>query len=470
MPTVQAAQALALPPDRRGAVLLALPEDQWFDRKSNRIAPRDLADSIIGFANADGGTVVIGLHDGRVQGTTRGPSGRLSAWQQAAFDFTIPIVRCRVTSVACVTDAGNNDTLVVVEVEPSDRVHSNQRDEVFLRVGDENRKLTFGQRQELIYDKGQAAYETSPVIDGSLDDLDTDLLAPYAEAARHPDAERLLSARGLLTRDGQLTVGAVLLFARNPQRWFPETSVRILRYRGDARGTGVRQQLLDDRRIDGPIPLQLHAAREQVIELAPTRRALRDGRFREVGAIPEDAWLEAVVNACAHRSYSISGDHIRLEIFDDRIEVHSPGRFPGIANPDDPWHVKRFARNPRIARALADLSFGQELGEGIRRMFEEMRIAGLADPTYAQTAGSVSVSLSAKPVDRAREERLSLDAREILQYLRGATQASTGELVNVTGRSRPFTLRQLSALQDAGVIEWVGHSRRDPRAYWTLAR
>ena len=90
-------------------------------------------------------------------------------------------------------------------------------------------------------------------------------------------------------------------------------------------------------------------------------------------------------------------------------------------------HVKRFARNPRIARVLADLSFGQELGEGIRRMFEEMRIAGLADPTYTQTAGSVSVVLSAKPVDRDREQRLSPDAREILQYLRGASQASTAD-------------------------------------------
>ena len=90
----------------------------------------------------------------------------------------MPIVRCRVTSVACVTDAGDNDTLVVVEVEPSDPVHSNQHDEVFLRVADENRRLTFGQRQELIYDKGQAAYETSPVIDSSMHDLDTDLLGP----------------------------------------------------------------------------------------------------------------------------------------------------------------------------------------------------------------------------------------------------------------------------------------------------
>ncbi len=87
-----------------------------------------------------------------------------------------------------------------------------------------------------------------------------------------------------------------------------------------------------------------------------------------------------MVNAVVHRSYSLSGDHIRVEIFDDRIEVQSPGRFPGIADAGDPLKVTRFARNPRIARVCADLRFGQELGEGIRRMFEEMRLAGSRRP------------------------------------------------------------------------------------------
>jgi ATP-dependent DNA helicase RecG len=98
--------------------------------------------------------------------------------------------------------------------------------------------------------------------------------------------------------------------------------------------------------------------------------------------------MEALVNAVVHRSYSMMGDHVRVEIFDDRIEVESPGRLPGLVDPTDPLAVTRFARNPRIARVCADLRFG----EGIRRMFEEMRIAGLADPIYHQTSGSVRVA------------------------------------------------------------------------------
>jgi ATP-dependent DNA helicase RecG len=261
----------------------------------------------------------------------------------------------------------------------------------------------------------------------------------------------------------------VLLFAVEPQRWFPEASLRVLRYRGTERGSGSRQQLLHDRRIDGPVPRQLQEARGEMIALLPTRRALgQSGRFEDTGIVPHDAWLEAVVNAVVHRSYSMSGDHIRVEIFDDRIEVESPGRFPGIVDISDPLHVTRFARNPRIARVCADLAFGQELGEGVRRMFEEMRLAGLADPEYQQTAGSVRLTLPSTAVDRELEARLPPRSRDLVRFIREGGRVSTGELVEATGRSRPVVIRQLNALRDAGVVTWVGNSLKDPRAYWTL--
>jgi ATP-dependent DNA helicase RecG len=468
MSTVAAEQALTLEPSERGPALLALREDQWFDRKSSRVTAAELANALIGFANAEGGLVVAGLWNRKVEGVD-GAGRRLADWQQAAFDFTVPAVPCRPRLVECVNDAGAQDHLLVIEVETSEKVHANRRDEVFLRVGDENRRLTFAQRQELLYDKGQATYESTVVSGARREDLDEGLLRSYADAVNHPEPDRLLMARGLVTRNGQLTVAAVLLFAAHPQTWLPEASVRVLRYRGTERGTGARQQLLDDLRIEGPIPLQLTEARQAIFDRLPTRRALAaTGRFERVGLIPQDAWLEAVVNAVIHRSYSISGDHIRVEIFDDRVEVESPGRFPGIADAGDPLRITRFARNPRIARVCADLRFGQELGEGIRRMFEEMRLAGLADPAYHQTAGSVRVSLTSAPVDRELEARLPKGARDLVRIVREAGRASTGELVEASGRSRPVVLRQLRALEAAGVLEWTGHSKNDPRAYWSL--
>lgn len=468
MPSVVVDRSLRLPADECGTALLTVREDQWFERKSNRIRVQELANALIGFANADGGVLVIGLWNGAVEGVDA-VNARMSECQQAALDFTIPAVPVRWRLIGCVNAVGEADHLLVFDVDPSDRVHVNRRDEVYLRVGDENRKLTFAQRQELTFDKGQSTYETTLIATVDPNDLDDDLLSAYAKAVHHPDSSRLLAARGLLSYNSNLTVAAILLFARHPQRWLPEASVRVLRYRGSERGTGSRQELLDDIRIEGPIPQQLTEARQAIFEKLPTRRALTaTGRFERVGLIPHDAWLEALVNAVVHRSYSINGDHIRVEIFDDRIEIESPGRFPGIADARDPLKVTRFARNPRIARVAADLRFGQELGEGIRRMFEEMRLAGLSDPDYHQTSGSVRVTLLAAPVDRVLEARLPPGSRDLVRCIREAGRASTGELVGATSRSRPSVLRMLRALQEANVIEWVGNSPKDPRAHWRL--
>lgn len=466
MSFVETERALKAQPHERGAELLNLDEDQWFDRKSARIDARQVANLLVGFANAEGGILVIGLWDGQVEGTDS-MKGKVSSWQQAALDFTEPKVPCRTHLVECLNDRGNPDHLFVIEVQTSDQVHANKKDEVYLRVGDENRRLTFAQRQELVFDKGQAAYESTET-EATMEDVHTELLASYAQAVKAPDAARLLDARGL-RKGGKLTIAGLLLFGAYPQTWLPEAHVRVLRYSGTERGAGARQQLIDEVRHEGPIPQQLAEAKESIYQHLPTRQALtRAGRFEKVGIVPQDAWLEGVVNAVVHRSYSVAGDHIRVEIFDDRIEIESPGRFPGIVDLRDPLEVPRFSRNPRIARVCADLHFGQELGEGIRRMFEEMRLAGLADPEYHQTAGSVRLVLFSTPIDRELEARLPHDARTLLRHIREAGRASTGELVEISGRSRPIVRQHLAALEDAGIVEWVGHSAKDPRAYWKL--
>jgi ATP-dependent DNA helicase RecG len=459
-PQQQVAQALLLPD-----------EDQWFERKSARIKPRALADALIGFANADGGILVVGLSEGRVEGTDRLRSGR-NDLMQAAVDFCVPPVPATHRLVPCVTDAGAPDHLLVLDVRPSDSgVHANRKDEVFLRVGDETRKLTFAQRQELTFDRGPASYEARPMPQVSLAQLDELLLAQYMNVVGASDARRLLQARGLAADDGTPRVAGWLLFGSDPQSELPEAFVRVLRYHGTERGAGARQRLASDVRCDGPIPRLLMQARHEVATVQPMRRALgRAGRFEDMPLVPEDAWLEGLVNAVVHRSYSLAGDHIRIEVFDDRIEITSPGRFPGIVGLGDPLNAPRFARNPRIARVCRDLEFGQELGEGIRRIYEEMRQAGLHDPIYTQTAASVRLVLSAEPTDRRLDEQLAPDSRRITAALREAGRLSTGEVAELLGRSRPVAIRLLKSLDSAGIVRWVGNSPKDPRAYWELDR
>lgn len=464
-------QALQLSPAEVGEALAALPEDQWLERKSAGVSGQTIANLLVGFANAEGGTIIIGLSDdGVVEGIGSAGTKRLTDWQRAHIDFATPPVRCQFRLIDCLTAKGKPDRLVVIEVESAPvKVHATNRDETYLRVGDRNLKLNFEQRRELLYDKGQASFEGTPAEGATLDDLEVSRISSYADQHRHSDPERILKTRGLIDREGRVTIAAVLLFATEPQHWFPQAFVRVLRYRGSERGVGARQQLLADVRVEGPIPRMIDEARKAVLDQLPTRRALTgSGRFEPVPLLPLDAWLEGLVNAVVHRSYSHSGDHIRVEIFDDRMEIESPGRFSGLSDHSDPLQITRFARNPLVARVCADLRFGQELGEGIQRMFNEMKLASLGDPEYHQTSGSVRLTLSWTAVDRDLDDRLPSPVRDLMRLIRSGDRLSTGDLAEATGRSRPVVLRQLRVLQKEGLISRVGKSSNDPRSYWKL--
>ncbi|GAB7190830.1 ATP-binding protein [Kineococcus sp. NUM-3379] len=452
-----------------GRALGVLPEDQWFERKSARVSPAKLGQAIVAFANAEGGTIVVGIHDGRVEGTDADPRHR-NELQQVHVQHVQPPARVHARLVPCRTDSGRGDHLLVLDVSPGDDVHATTRDDVYLRLGDETRRLTYVQRRELFFDRRQAGFESglTPAALDDADAVDHEAATDYAAHIGHPQWPGLLAARGL-ARDRRLTIAGLLLFGRHPESELPNAHVRVTRFAGRERGTGTRQQVLSDRRFEGALPRILAGVPEHVRQVQPRRRALgRGGRFEDVPAVPEGAWLEGIVNAVVHRSYSLQSDHVHVDVFDNRIEIDSPGRFPGLSDVRDPLSVHRFARNPRIARVCADLDFGQEFGEGIRRMFDEMRLAGLQPPLYQQTEGSVRLTLSTDAGGRPADERLPEETRVVVAALREAGRLGTRDLAEVMGRTRPTAIRKLARMREQGVVRWNGQSPRDPQAYWDL--
>ncbi|MDU0348048.1 ATP-binding protein [Actinomyces sp. MRS3W] len=456
-------QALNLSPDEAAARLSALPEDQWFERKSGAIRPLDFAVPLVAMANAEGGVIVVGFHGGRVVPVS---DKAANALRQTPADFTTPRVRVEVTELL-----SSEGRILVFHVPPSDHVHETKRGNCYQRIGDESRKLTYAQRQELEWDRGVASFDGTPVRDVTVADLDDVQLSAYQRTLGSSSPELALRARDLIVRGGTVTVAGYLLFASRPQMLFPNAHVRVLKYQQNERGTGRTLNLEDDAdiRCEGSIPEQIAQATAAIDSLAPRRRALTDsGRFEGVSTIPKDVWLEGLVNAVVHRSYSIGGDHVRVEIFPNRIEITSPGRFPGLVNPADPASISRNARNPRIARVCADMGVTQELGEGIRRMFAEMRRAGLSNPKYVQGPEAVRLTLMATmaPSDRVVRQ-IAPNTMKILDALRLAQRPlSTGQLVELVGMARPTVLRHLNVLRDADLVVWEGESRRDPRATW----
>ena len=162
--------------------VLQFEEEQIFDRKSINIEPKALAIHIVAFANADGGTIAIGISDKtrRVEGVDYDTS-KLNELLRVPFDFCVPTVKVEIETIPCVDSKERENHVALMHIEPSVEVHANQADEVFMRVGDKSKKLTFEERTQLMYDKGERFFEDKPVPEADIEDIDMEFVKVYIQ-------------------------------------------------------------------------------------------------------------------------------------------------------------------------------------------------------------------------------------------------------------------------------------------------
>ncbi len=219
--------------------------------------------------------------------------------------------------------------------------------------------------------------------DSSIDDVDHEVLDRYKEllGTEAPDEQVLRSRRFM--RDGKLTVAGALLFAQDPSVMMPQARVRVLRYDGVRMETGERFNITKERTFCGPLPKVIEGAHALISGMLREFQFLGpDGKFRTVPEYPEFAWFEGLVNAVTHRDYAFRGDYVRVSMFDDRLEIVSPGALPNIVTLDNMCET-RYSRNPRIARTLVEFGWVREINEGVQRIYSEMRSMLLGAPTYS---------------------------------------------------------------------------------------
>ena len=460
-------------------------EDQWFDRKSFRIEPAGLAIAMIGFANADGGRIAVGIDDKtrEVEGVDSN-GDHLNDLMAVGINHCDPPVRHTHTLLPCQNRRGVTDRILVLDVEASEQVHRSVRQECYLRVGDKTRKLSPDEERELVFDKkGEAQFDSSIVKGLTRNDLDMASIEAYAARIGATSVKSLLNSRGLYldlpSRNG-VTQAGLLLFGVTPPIW---SYIRYLRYIGTTEETGIRANLSDDVLLEGTIPDLIERAKTLVGEkIGTVVRQTPTGRFERVPTLPEFAWLEAIVNAVTHRSYSLQGDGIRIKEFDDRLVVESPGRLPGLVRVQNIQNM-RYSRNPHIARVLAEMTgYVRELNEGVRRMFEEMERFGLRPPAYSITEGSVRVTLFKQPDEarRLQAERMAnqlavLEKRlggntlyKLLDTLKQRQGVSSGDVAEIVGVSIPTARNYMRLLEEVGLVTRRLKSANDPTAVWVV--
>jgi ATP-dependent DNA helicase RecG len=277
-----------------------------------------------------------------------------------------------------------------------------------------------------LFDRGEAGFESQPVRDAGWGDLDQQKISRYLQSVPAlqalPAQEALLKRGCLVEHDGRLlpTFGGLLLFAADVERSV-HSEVLVVRYAGrEMSDEFVREDIRDT------LPEQVRRVESAVLANLRTGARIDSLQREERLEYPLKAVREAIVNAVAHRDYSLRGDDIRVSIFTDRIEFYSPGRLPGhvtVQNIVD----ERFSRNQVLVQILSDMGFIERLGYGIDRMIKLMADEGLPLPQFRETANGFVVTLYgpgeefvSQQASRRREWRLmGLNERQMaaLEYL-----------------------------------------------------
>lgn len=400
--------------------ILSREEGQTFDRKSIRIKPKDLAVTMIAFANADGGDLVVGITDSKkeIEGVD-GDEKILNEIRRTPFDFCAPSVNAQVEMVPCVDRTGKDNHVLVFHIEPSLRVYANQADEVFLRVGDKSKKLSFDERFQLMNDKGQSCYEETAVYSAELDDIDMSLVDDYCQKSGYGKSsmEFLTESHGyVVERNGKKhpSVASLLMFGKKPQDFLPRASVRFIRYEGTEEKTGTEMNVIKDVIFEGPVREQIDKSVAFLATQIKERTYLgADGKFITEVEYPEFVRQEMIVNACCHRDLSITGTDIQVKLFDDRLVVESPGNLPGLVRPDNIRHT-HFSRNPRLARYLKTYKYVKEFGEGVDRMCREMEADGLLPIKYYKNDFILQAVAWSKNAKEAGRDKVAISGDKVL--------------------------------------------------------
>jgi len=426
--------------------------------------PRRLARTMCAMANSAGGIIVVGASGGRrpdISGLSDPEAVRDTAVQAALLcDPPLIIPLPRIVEV-------DGTPILVIHI-PRGLPHAySLAGRYLVRRGTKNEPLIGAELRRLLLARGERSFEALPAPDATLDDLDLEKVARYVsslDGVGELTAEQVLRKRGCLTPSGQPTYAGILLFGKAPDVFVAGCEITVVRYAGSEMGDEFLRQDIRD-----TLPEQIRRAEAFLVSNMRVGARLVGFEREDKAEYPLEAVREAVVNAVAHRDYSITGDQIRVFMFSDRIEVYSPGRLPGPVTVHNIVE-ERYSRNETIVQVLADLGFIERLGYGIDRMIRLMQQEDLPEPVFEETANGFRVTLyghgerliTTGTVDRSRWAHLHLNSRQekALQYLAERGRITNSEYQELVPDVSAETIRRdLADLVERGLLLRIGRKR-----------
>jgi len=357
---------------------IRLGEDSFLELKEVRFAggkirgpeQNDLSDELAAFANSRGGVLVLGVHD-KTREVLGIPLDRLDMVEalvrQACEDSIKPPLAPVIERLTLPDSTGADQPVIRIEVLPSLFVHQSSGG-YFHRVGSSKRPIPPDQLARLFQQRSQTRlirFDETPVLQATIDDLDEALWHRFGTPRSTDKPVQWLSKLAMASQDDagewRPTIAGVLLACKRPERFLPGAFIQAVAYQGESIEPQAESAYQRDARdITGPLDQQIFDACDFV------RKNMRMGARKDLKGGREDlpqydmlAVFEAVTNAVAHRDYSMAGAKVRLRLFDDRLELHTPGMLPNTMTPES-LPYRQAARNEAITSLLARCPIDRE--------------------------------------------------------------------------------------------------------------
>ena len=437
-----------------------------FKRMGDNKIVRKLLEAICAFANTEGGVLALGVADekqgkgaARLFGVQENPEALDELTRKVRTQYNPPIETIRFLRLPCTLRDGSAGQVVLVQVPQSDKVHSIVDDGTWTRLTSGNREMTAAEIAELSYRRGVRSAESEPVpVDWAL--LDTPVWAEFAKErgfGRVRPLPEQMAQLGLAEKVAGEWVprrAAVLLFAEEPGGLLAaqgtRAEVRLMVYQGKAAEAGAKPNMKKPpRTLRGPLIRMIDDAVRHVLDELAEGVELASSGFKVRHRYPERVVKEAIVNAVIHRDYRLNRD-ILIRIFDDRLEVDSPGVFPGAITPANIAKAGSKARNPLIAKTLRDFPLPPnfDLNEGVPMMFAEMSAAHLYPPQYRQITETATESVTVTLLNMERPTVWD----EVSDWIDRHGSLANADLCRIAGVDTLKASKMLKAWVEQGVL------------------
>lgn len=416
--------------------------------------------TIIGFCNQNGGKLIIGIQD---DGTIKGLESdeiekALEYLDKSIFSETNP----NIVPLVYAQTIGKK-TVLIIEVSAGMNKPYHIRSETidqgtYIRLGRSTVRATPDIIKELSLASRGQPFDALPVHLAKMDDLDVHKINEFflkrKNSPKIPDSfDKALAAYHIITDEyghRYPTVTGILLFGKEPQRFFSDAFIICSRFAGlDGR------QALATRDCTGTLFEQYEEAYSFVLSKLNRSFTITGIVRQEKLEIPDDALRESLINAIIHRNYNVNST-IRIAVFDNRIEIFSPGGFPGPLSEKTLRSGLTYTRNYAIVKIFRELGLSERLGTGLLKIFASYEEYGLKEPQIIEGENYVKYILPRSSERESVANHISEQEKEVRNLFEVASELSMADILTTLQISRTTAGRRLESLVKKGILRKTG--------------